>query len=215
MIANEKIIWITIELLRKALFNHPILLPNIDTEAWKLVYVFSVNHGVATFCFDAIETLPSDKLPPKSLLLKWALYVDKVEKLYNNHQEALYKLQQLLKPYNVKILQLKGLSLSKMYPRPNHRECGDIDFYEVGSSGKVDKILESFGFKVDYRSKRHSKFDYEGVPFENHRYFLHGQKDAENVEIEDFLQQEALFASKNTNDTIFTFEIKGGWLFFF
>lgn len=43
------------------------------------------------------------------------------------------------------MLLLKGLGLSRDYPLPEHRECGDIDIYLYGQSDKGDRVLHEIG----------------------------------------------------------------------
>lgn len=45
----------------------------------------------------------------------------------------------------IRLLLLKGLGLSRNYPVPAHRECGDIDIYLFGASDEGDRLLLQMG----------------------------------------------------------------------
>lgn len=68
---------------------------------------------------------------------------------------------------------LKGYGLSRLYPLPSHCPCGDIDIYLRHSSDGNwnicdfgNNLMENKGIEVDYKSKKHSKFSYNGITVE-------------------------------------------------
>lgn len=71
------------------------------------------------------------------------------------------------RPYDL----LKGLGLSIYYPRPEHRECGDIDLW-LDNCDKGNRLIEELGIKINYDSEKHAVFHYKGVMVENHSICL-------------------------------------------
>lgn len=58
---------------------------------------------------------------------------------------------------------LKGYGLSKNYPVPNHRPCGDMDIYLFGDQEKADKLIaEELGIKIDNSHHHHTVFQFQG-----------------------------------------------------
>lgn len=50
---------------------------------------------------------------------------------------------------------MKGLGLSIYYPRPEHRECGDIDLW-LNDCDKGNRLIEELGIKINHDSEKHA-----------------------------------------------------------
>ena len=81
------------------------------------------------------------------------------------------------------MLLLKGLGLSRDYPLPEHRECGDIDIYLYGQSDKGDRVLHEIGAHLYFDVPKHSEYVWDGVLIENHRTILNVRRNRTEREL--------------------------------
>jgi len=111
----------------------------------------------------------------RELLIRWELSVQKLEARNKRQRAVIKELVALYRENGIEMLLLKGIGLSELYPKSNHRECGDIDIFLFGVFGdyeKGNKVIEKLGIDVEKDGSKHSKFYYKGVPVENHKTFL-------------------------------------------
>lgn len=101
-----------------------------------------------------------------------ALSAEKLEERYRHQQQTASKLAARFSEEGLRMLLLKGLGLSRDYPIPEHRECGDIDIYLYGQSDKGDRILHEIGHTSKFDVPKHSEYVWDGVLIENHRTIL-------------------------------------------
>lgn len=94
---------------------------------------------------DGMERLPEELRPPRDIRLRWALTAEEQEKRYRRQQKKAAKMAAAFAENGIRMLVLKGLGLSRDYPVPAHRECGDIDIYLFGASDEGDRLLLQMG----------------------------------------------------------------------
>ena len=147
-------------------------------------YRLAVYQGVSALAWGGIERLPAKCSPPLNVKLSWALREKELQEEYRKQCIAVSALNQLLSQYGIATIVLKGVGLSRYYPVPAHREGGDIDIYTYSADKTrltneeanrlADEVLLKQGAIMDdVFLKKHSKFGFNGVTFENHRMFLH------------------------------------------
>lgn len=139
--------------------------PNLDT-----LFKLAKSQGVMALTMDGLNF--DLKSLDKELWLSWNMSVKRVENRYARQREVLKELGVLFRSYGIELMVLKGIGTSMHYPRPEHRESGDIDIYLMGDYGKGNEIIESMGIEVDKKGKKHSNFFFKGIPIENHKTFL-------------------------------------------
>jgi len=148
---------------------------NMQEKDWKIIFKQAVTHGVMGIAYDRFCQLPKTVQIPSPFRLNWAVNVDAMEKRYQKQLETLENLASFYAQYGIKIMLLKGIGLSTFYPIPSHREGGDIDIFLFGDFDKGNGLMEERGIKV-YQGKsispKHSIFYYQGIPIENHQFFL-------------------------------------------
>lgn len=161
-------------ILRKALWGLELpqdALPR-DIQGWLDLYNFSVRQGLHTILWDALdkESIPS------VIRVNWQKDVSKVE--YGNKlMDAVIGAQR--KTWDKKGIDarlMKGQTLAAMYPYPEHRLCGDVDWY-FPTSEDWDKALETVRSIKDVVPETDSDGDFhytwQGVVIEHHRSFHH------------------------------------------
>lgn len=81
-------------------------------------------------------------------------------------------LTELLSSHHVKFFLVKGQSIGALYPHPNYRTCGDIDFYVYPQYYEKARsiIQESWNVKImdDEEGEPHVHFEHNKVLFEMH-----------------------------------------------
>ena len=75
---------VTLALLRGAIQGEDERLPfdvgHIDADTWKEVMELSLTQGVAALCYDSLEKMQWECLPPKEILLTWFGFAIQVER---------------------------------------------------------------------------------------------------------------------------------------
>lgn len=159
-------------------------------DQWTALYRLAARQGVLALAWDGLSGLHraeipvADRMPPRPLRLQWAMNVERIERRYRRQQAAALKLGGLLAEEGIRATVFKGLSLSLLYPVPEHRECGDVDLYPLDADFRqVDRLAEADGARIAHVSPKHSEFAYAGAEFENHRHFTTEYLSSENRRI--------------------------------
>jgi len=145
---------------------------DLTTLEWKRLIENAASLGVLATAFDALpkgEALPG---LTKELIIRWGLSVQRFEDRNRRQREALRELIDTFRENQIEVLLLKGLGLAENYPRPAHRECGDLDVYLFGDYEKGNRVIEALGIEVGIEGTKHSHFFFKGIPVENHLSFL-------------------------------------------
>ncbi len=173
-------------LLRHALNAIPFpegLFENASARDWDECHNLAVAQGVMAVSWDAVVALPTEMQPYKALKIKWGMAVENYELRYLKYCRSVAKLSEFYASHNIATVQLKGVGLSTYYPIPNHREGGDIDIYTYSADPEklsdkeantlADRLMQERGIEVDTKhSYKHSVFFFDGIPIENHKFFL-------------------------------------------
>lgn len=152
---------------------------------WPEIYALAVAQGTSAFIWDALHELNLMQALPSSLRIEWAYKVDQIEKRYDKQKKALTDLAVFLAAQGIPLMVIKGYGLSLCYPRPEHRECGDIDIWLFGKQQQADELIKKeFGIQIDEDKHHHTVFTFGGVMVENHFDFLNVHAHASNRDIE-------------------------------
>jgi len=153
------------------------LLSDCTTEGWTQMFKMAARQGLLAIAWDALEKLQAEhgglcRGMSRETRIRWALSIKHIEKVHLRQREALKELAGIFAESGMRVMVLKGLGLAEMYPRPEHRECGDLDIYLFGDFEKGNEVMRKMGIAVEYDGTKHSKFYYKGIPVENHKNFL-------------------------------------------
>lgn len=175
-------------ILRSALFGETISTENfkdLSDKDWQKLYSLSVKQGVLAIVYDVISKLPKELMPPRNLMIQWALSTENIENRYKKQKAVIEKLAALFAENEISTMLLKGLGLAQYYPIPEHRECGDIDIYLFGKQKKADEVVaRELGIRVSTDVHHHTVFVCDGVMVENHFDFINivAHKSNKNLE---------------------------------
>ena len=195
---------ILMKLLRVALKTDNDLSLDTQINLNKLIYT-STEQGVNSIAVDGWEMLQPN-IEPKQIfstssekdlgLLKrdWFNLNLNATQEYNTYIQTVTQLIQFYESHGIRMVVLKGLGLSRYYPIPSHRPCGDIDIYLLNDETndtaiRADRLIhDELNIKVT-KSKigHHSHFLFNNLYIENHyelsnTYF--GTKDSVYLETE-------------------------------
>lgn len=164
----------------------------LSAEEWTILYKQSAEQGVLALVYDAIQSLPKEVQPPRGVRLQWAVNVERIEKRYAQQERAIAALASFCQEHNLPLMLLKGYGLSRNYPIPHHRPCGDIDIWLYGRQAEADRLLrDERGVRIDEDKHHHTVFTFEGVMVENHFDFLNVHAHRSNRVVEARLQELA------------------------
>ena len=155
----------------------------VTPGSWERIYRMAADHGLSAVVWDGICRLPAAQQPPRETRIRWALSAEKLEERYRHQQQTASKLAARFSEEGLRMLLLKGLGLSRDYPIPEHRECGDIDIYLYGQSDKGDRVLHEIGAHLYFDVPKHSEYVWDGVLIENHRTILNVRRNRTEREL--------------------------------
>ncbi|WP_337939514.1 nucleotidyltransferase family protein [Alistipes finegoldii] len=165
----------------------PAVTGEISAREWDDIFRMAADQGVCAVIGDGMERLPEELRPPRELRLRWALTAERQEKRYRRQQEKAAKMAAVFAENGIRLLLLKGLGLSRNYPVPAHRECGDIDIYLFGASDEGDRLLLQMGAQPYFDVPKHSSHTWDGILIENHRTILNVRRNRSERELNALL----------------------------
>ncbi|MCK9628045.1 MAG: nucleotidyltransferase family protein [Bacteroidales bacterium] len=136
----------------------------------EILFHLALSQGVMALALDGLKL--DLKSLDKELWLRWNMSVQKVENRRARQCAVLKELVTIFRSHGIELMVLKGIGAGMLYPRPDHRECGDIDIFLMGDYEKGNAIMRAMGIEVEIKSGKHSNFFFKGVPIENHKTFL-------------------------------------------
>ena len=162
-----------LSLLRSSLNGtSPDLLPTTEGE-WEKLFWLARKHGVVTMINDAIEQLPPNRQPQGDIALSWTLSAERTRYHYNHQAEVLGAIRSRADAEGMRLGLIKGMSLSRYYPTPCSRACGDIDIFFLPLSWQnYERGNALFGSPDAALDGKHAEFSVDGVQVENHLHFL-------------------------------------------
>lgn len=195
--SQKPLIGVMLELVRAAVLERDPVIPKGTEIDWDKLMDISAKHGLLAWVWDGMCKLPIEQQPPRQQRINWGLSAQEIWSDYGHQQTVLKDIVKVCAQNHIRLLLLKGIGLSQMYPKPESRMSSDIDIFLFGDYKKGNKVLANNSF---YYGGKHSVFNYSGVTIENHQnFFIHGTKLQKRVDY-------YLFAS--TADSVLT---EGGY----
>lgn len=148
----------------------------LEEVDWQNLYRIANMQGVAAICLDGLQLIDKENgrlaSIPKPLKMQWIASVVKQEKAYDGQWYAARDLADLYCKHGIGTYVMKGFSLSRLYPRPEHRPCTDMDCYLKDAYEEGNRIAEENGLTVDCSYYKHSKILLRELTVENHQFLL-------------------------------------------
>lgn len=163
---KDDTIAIMMELLRAAVLCKKPDIPQDSVIDWDRLMDLAAEQCLISWIWEGICKLPEHQKPSRSQLIGWHLSAQEVWSDYNHKKQVLRNILQLCDENGLRMLLLKGISLSELYPNPYSRPSGDIDVYLLDNQyEKGNQLFFNGSYSV---GGKHSYCTYEGVMVENH-----------------------------------------------
>ena len=173
-ICHDSMVNVMLEFVRAAVLDRTPIMSSEVMVDWDRLMDLSAEQGLLALVWDGICKLPAELQPPRQQRINWGLSAQEIWCDYDRQKSVLKELVAVCKQNDMRLLLLKGIGLSEMYPTPNSRPSGDIDVFLFGDYEKGNRILANNTFDF---SNKHSVFEYKGVTVENHQnFFYHGTR---------------------------------------
>lgn len=177
------------EILRSAVFDcEPQLDPTIAVD-WDFLFDCSSTQGILAWVWDGISRLPKSLQPSRQQRINWALSAQEITDHYVKQKSVLAEMVQVCRSNGLRLLLLKGIGLSKLYPKPALRPSGDIDVFFPSN---YDRGNHLFCSGTPLFIEKHAEFYFGGELVENHMTFL-DVVDKHNLKTELFLESSVQY----------------------
>ena len=149
----------------------------LNAEQWVRLGEMAQNQGVMGVLFDGVERLASFGFGATRGLrteqkLEWIGEVLMVEQANQQQKVVMDDLAEKWTKEGCRVMVFKGQANGTFYPKPEHRNPGDIDCYLFENYFTGNDIARKVGAEVDEGCYKHSQIQYKGEMFESHQFFV-------------------------------------------
>lgn len=169
-VVDRNTVQVMLELVRSSIQETmPRISPDMVID-WDGLRKKSAEAGVLTWVWDSVTKLPESQQLSRFQKVGWGLSAQTSIDRYYKQKEVLKDLIEVCRQNNIRLMLLKGIGLSEMYPKPELRSSGDLDIFLFDDFEKGNEI-----FLTDSPAETdlHVSFDYKGVHVENHKLFVY------------------------------------------
>lgn len=162
-------------LFRSSLWQTPVDQEVFSTDMpdWRIIGQLALEQTVAPLVFEAAFKLPPDLRPPKAWIRKALAFLESNRRTHILVDGCVAESVSRLREEAIDAILLKGQAYARAYPRPEMRQCGDIDLY-VGESNysPAYEAVKAIGWNRDEKFRpeaKHYGCSLNGVRIELHR----------------------------------------------
>ena len=158
----------------------------LRADQWLRIGNLARKQGVLGILLDGIEKLETTRYGVTRELnvvqkLEWIGEVLQIEQRNRQQTVVMNDLAGKWNQQGARVMIMKGQANGRLYPKPEHRNPGDIDCYLINDNPNDNEnayqmgnnIARELGADVDESWYKHSVISYKGETFENHQYFVH------------------------------------------
>jgi len=140
-------------------------------DEWEEVRALSKKHSVQGLVFDAVRTLPQDCGMMPILKAKWLAETVVMEERYDEMSAVIAKQNEVWCKAGISAILLKGHSVARFYPVPEHRSCGDIDWWFPKNSDweRANALARERGKTLSFDSDGDCHYLIGAIVVEHHR----------------------------------------------
>ena len=110
---------------------------------WAVMFRMARQQALLGVCYDGICRVPAHQRPPQDILDPWRRLTERIADIYQLHLQRTEELVPILEKLGFSGCILKGTTLSRLYPVPERRMCGDIDVWVAGTHRSILKALRT------------------------------------------------------------------------
>lgn len=166
---KESLVSIMLEFVRAAVLERVPIIPQDIKIDWDRLMDLSVEQNLLALVWEGIRKLSDNRQPDRNQRINWGLSAEETCRTFNSQAKVLKKILNTCEQNDMRLLLLKGISLSSLYPHPQERSCSDIDIFLFNDYEKGNQIWSSCLIK---EIGKHSTFNIDNVIVENHNNFL-------------------------------------------
>lgn len=144
-----------------------------DRVDWQMIARLALEQTVGILVFEAALSLPQNLRPPKEWMQKAFCFIERNRRTHMILDGCLAEAVMRMQDEGINPVLLKGQAYARAYPRPDMRQCGDIDLY-VGEQGYLQaySVIEELGWKREEQflpKAKHYGCWLRGIRIELHR----------------------------------------------
>ncbi len=124
----------------------------------------------------------------RRVFIKWYGTSERSKGKFQKRLLLMERMALLFKRAGLDILFMKGATTALLYPDPQLRVFGDIDYYMFGKSDESIKVLKTAGIETSEYFNHHTQASCGGILLENHYDFLDRQNHRGNLLLDDELK---------------------------
>ncbi len=114
---------------------------NMTDAEWVSIYRQAQRQALIGILFQGVERLPTEKRPPKKLVLEWYAAVEHIKKINTQINRDVVAITAQLKQAGFRSTLLKGQGIALLYPNPLRRQPGDIDLWVEGKREHIVQYM--------------------------------------------------------------------------
>ena len=162
----------------------------LTKEEWTAIKDMAIKQGVSAIVLDGINQLSlSGYNMPAEMKLEWIGEALQIEQRNRAQIAVMDELAGKWKLNGCCVMIMKGQANGTFYPKPEHRNPGDIDCYLFDDYALGNDLARVAGAKVDESWYKHSVISYKGETFENHQFFVHTRDGKRGKQLEKELEE--------------------------
>ena len=163
-----------LRVLRLGLWNLPLeetAWEPLSEADWTVILDYARAHRVQALIADGAGLVPESSRPSLQQIASLAGATYAIEQGNKKVDAVLRQMSAFWNGGGVKAVLLKGQGLAGMYPHPEHRTPGDIDWYLPGKEnfGKALALVQSKGFSPEIDGDGDYHYCVNGVVVEHHK----------------------------------------------
>lgn len=142
---------------------------------WQAVEQLAREQSILGLVANRILTLPKELLPERHQKIGLALAEDMICRHAIVHHKALQTIYSEYEGKNLFPVLLKGVTMSRLYPRPNLRSLGDIDIFlpKQDSYEQANEWARASGYRMEGHSLYEQGYHRGKMLIENHKYLTY------------------------------------------
>lgn len=152
----------------------------------------ATRHGMLPVVMESLSRAKISEPEKKKVVLKWYGASENSKKNYWKRLDLMEQLALQFKKEGLDVMFLKGATTARLYPEPQLRVFGDIDFYMYGNDKESIQALEGLGIDTREYFNHHTQASFDGVLLENHYDFLDRDNHQGNLLLDDELKRLAM-----------------------
>lgn len=142
----------------------------LTSSQWDEIYRMSWVQAVTGLLYDAIEDLPKNSGLTAAQIARWMSSVRFIEENNSMMSVAIDNMALEWKSNDVTAIIQKGRNIARMYPNPEHRVSGDIDWYFPTRKDWEKALVMVQNYKPEMDSDGDLHYTRNGIVVEHHRH---------------------------------------------